>query len=691
MPKNITINLKTSLQGENAKILKKLLEENPSKELVGKTNYTVRLPDPNNLEKTAEYNVMLSHSIMTRKSKSKPEEYRYEVFDRSNLVGSGGMGNVYESLGTLVPQVNGSLRFKNNKPRVIKEQSHRPEKNPLEMLVNEIEASKQLNHLRIKDPMIIENPDKSHTSLTVMKYIQGEDLSDILKSDRQKSTSFSRKEAFVLSIIERLELSVRLLRAYQEQVQIYKLVHRDLKPRNIRIDMSNGKVYIIDYGLSKNIGEISKDIQGTFAYLPPEALDTPCKLTEKYDIPALGRIISEIWRAEEGKDLILESLEEVKQHAENPELKDLFEGIEDMEPFEKEGIRKLIFFMIDKNINSRNNLEKSLYEWDEMLLNFKLKNEESSEIKNQIYEAHHVSNETRFKLMEQSMKESKDVFSDINAILTHALKQVIDTPDVIEEFISTLDVAAFQGLKTKNAILDKLDDLFSADLKANVNELHGLRLRINGYQELFEHINNPEFNRLKTELSNLYNDVEYFLAKNNKSCVTIDQIEQVNIRLKEGVQKINFNLSQFEKLFNPNLKQENKEKRNPNFNELIEITDYLSKITLPEKSEKEEDKELTDLQKHLKEIIKSNLVLLLNKNKFTKDASSFQEKLIDIKELLSIVKEAKEVGKLKRDITKKLTSIKVGPFSKTKLKLKEEIKECLKDPSKVFKFEYKSK
>jgi serine/threonine protein kinase len=82
-----------------------------------------------------------------------------------------------------------------------------------------------------------------------------------------------------------------------------KFIHRDIKPENIILD-KNGKVYLIDFGISKVLTSTSSTLtraKGTLHYLAPECLlaeqvsethQIISKITTKVDVWAFGCIVS---------------------------------------------------------------------------------------------------------------------------------------------------------------------------------------------------------------------------------------------------------------------------------------------------------------------------------------------------------------------------------------------------------------
>jgi serine/threonine protein kinase len=88
-----------------------------------------------------------------------------------------------------------------------------------------------------------------------------------------------------------------------EVIHFFNIVHRDLKPENIMVDKT-GKGYLIDFGISKILGEktsVDSNAKGTYEYLAPEVYafleeneEGVChsKISEKIDVWSFGLVLS---------------------------------------------------------------------------------------------------------------------------------------------------------------------------------------------------------------------------------------------------------------------------------------------------------------------------------------------------------------------------------------------------------------
>jgi len=141
----------------------------------------------------------------------------------------------------------------------------------------------------------------------VMKYVQGEDLSEIITKLKQKNKEY--KEKYNLNELLRIFIKACEPLAYAHSKGI---IHRDLKPENIMIGQF-GEVQVMDWGLGKRKGtpDITSDsvipnqedpnltmagsIMGTPMYMSPEQANAKTEeIDSQSDIYSLGATLFEM-------------------------------------------------------------------------------------------------------------------------------------------------------------------------------------------------------------------------------------------------------------------------------------------------------------------------------------------------------------------------------------------------------------
>ena len=133
-------------------------------------------------------------------------------------------------------------------------------------------------------PQLLAHIEEYQKFYIVQEYIKGNDLSDELTSDQKMSES------------DVIQLLIEILEVL-EFVHKYKVIHRDIKPDNIRRRHSDNKIVLIDFGAVKEVstqvvnkqGQITSTvIIGTPGYMPLEQQRGKPQLSS--DIFAVGII-----------------------------------------------------------------------------------------------------------------------------------------------------------------------------------------------------------------------------------------------------------------------------------------------------------------------------------------------------------------------------------------------------------------
>ena len=115
----------------------------------------------------------------------------------------------------------------------------------------------------------------------VMDYIEGQTLQELVQA-----TPGGLKEAQVLDWADQLLAALEYIHAHQ-------LIHRDVKPANIRLT-PDGRIFLVDFGLARpNTPNYPRTMTmihgvGTPEYSPPEQYDPEAHTDQRSDIYALG-------------------------------------------------------------------------------------------------------------------------------------------------------------------------------------------------------------------------------------------------------------------------------------------------------------------------------------------------------------------------------------------------------------------
>lgn len=239
----------------------------------------------------------LGFRIIRHFNSDKPREgvstprVRYEVMD-NQLFNEGGYGKYYRCRYTLSLDDEGKLVVKKRKEgriRLVKEQIIKREGH-LDLMRNEADAmhhSDVLHRSQNKPEIFHVKPlvEVENKTYMIMKELPGVQLFTLLEEND-------------LTLQERFNLTVALLKALKAQIHDFGYIHRDIKPENILVYKkgSQFEIYIIDFGfIKKSSFNDMQDSMGTPPYAAPECYGLTENKNEKTDIYALGRTLMFLW------------------------------------------------------------------------------------------------------------------------------------------------------------------------------------------------------------------------------------------------------------------------------------------------------------------------------------------------------------------------------------------------------------
>ncbi len=194
---------------------------------------------------------------------------RYRV---KGLIGKGGMGVVY---------LADDLELERAVALKVIRSDIAASPESLERFKREIQLSSKVTHRNVL--RVFDLGESEGAKFLTMEYVQGEDLSDIVK--REGRLPFAR----VMDYFQ--QICAGLGAAHEQGV-----IHRDLKPQNVMIDPT-GRVLLTDFGLATvaagSSAATSGAVMGTPYYMSPEQVRGE-ELDQRSDIYALGIMLYEL-------------------------------------------------------------------------------------------------------------------------------------------------------------------------------------------------------------------------------------------------------------------------------------------------------------------------------------------------------------------------------------------------------------
>jgi len=190
----------------------------------------------------------------------------------TGILGQGGMGVVYEAehmllgrkaaLKTLLADLSDNTEFK-------------------ERFIRESQVVAAIDHPNVIP--IYDAGEADGAAYIAMRFVPGDDLAEQIRRDGPQAASAA------LTLLEQVGAAL-------DAAHARGLVHRDVKPANILIEETTGRIYLTDFGIVKEQGRTSGTkagfFLGTIDYAAPEQIEGK-ELTPAADLYAFGCVLYE--------------------------------------------------------------------------------------------------------------------------------------------------------------------------------------------------------------------------------------------------------------------------------------------------------------------------------------------------------------------------------------------------------------
>jgi serine/threonine-protein kinase len=221
---------------------------------------------------------------------------RFGAYEVVELVGAGGMGEVYRARDMRLPRDVALKVLPDHRRMDPQRRAH---------FEREAQLLSSLNHPNIATLYGI--AESGDSTALVMELVEGDTVADLLSSGGGRSTTRSGdRRGQPLSVRGALEIGRQLAEAL-ESAHERGIIHRDLKPANIKV-RPDGTVKVLDFGLAKiDAADIPGDttaatltasgpvgvVVGTAAYMSPEQA-RGLEVDRRTDIWAFGCVLYEL-------------------------------------------------------------------------------------------------------------------------------------------------------------------------------------------------------------------------------------------------------------------------------------------------------------------------------------------------------------------------------------------------------------
>jgi len=197
---------------------------------------------------------------------------RFEIL---RLLGSGGMGNVYLARDTELEELV-ALKLLHANPRETPD-----DVDLLKMFRREVRLARRITHVNVA--RVYDIGTHGTRKFMTMELIEGQSLHDELE----------RNGPFPVRRLEQCLVSMARGLAAAHDAGV---IHRDLKPDNVLVESSTGRIVVTDFGVARPVGgnKTTVNSRGTLVYMAPEQLDTSAALDHRVDLYALGCTLFEL-------------------------------------------------------------------------------------------------------------------------------------------------------------------------------------------------------------------------------------------------------------------------------------------------------------------------------------------------------------------------------------------------------------
>jgi eukaryotic-like serine/threonine-protein kinase len=224
----------------------------------------------------SEFDTMVAPSIEPESSEMSHEETdslfagRYQILA---LLGSGGMGSVYQARDTELDEVVALKMLRRDMIRSA---------GVVELFRREVKLARKVTHPNVARTFDI--GESNGARYLTMEFIEGTSLRNIM--DRAETLSFEDVTKFGVAICAGLSAA-----------HAVGVVHRDLKPDNVLVSRE-GRIVITDFGIARPAEPGNASITvgvavGTPAYMAPEQVEARRDVDARVDIYALGVLLFE--------------------------------------------------------------------------------------------------------------------------------------------------------------------------------------------------------------------------------------------------------------------------------------------------------------------------------------------------------------------------------------------------------------
>jgi serine/threonine protein kinase len=489
------------------------------------TPYFTRIPDPKNPGKTVQVKFELTHDlVLERRDIHGTMERRYHIHpldsDFGSFIGKGATATVKNVPGTLVHDLEKQcLVFKQRQRYARRKTAVNPRslKKGLVVKIQEhglfgnsrsatLEAERLAKILQSKPNVVVDRRALSATSYLF---------------DKEFGTSLDDIEREKLSEDQLLSLSVNILRAFDE-FHSYGYVYPDIKPENLLVDPDTTRVRMLDMGGISKIGKIAPASPINMLYLAPELFQIRKLLfqprSEKSDIYSLGLLLLWLWGGQfrsVGLPILVRTLRNGKNDLIN------------YSALNRTATTRVVQHILENMLQMKPDERKPLAQRIDDFEALRIERTVQEALQASVLRAYQVANATRKVLFNLSKTKGFAAAPQLKDALLSAIHRLGNTSDEVTEFARTTDVHAFQGLRTKQALLKKTAETIDA-FTVNLDNLNHMYDQVSATIRLLQALPDQKNKDSITPLQALLSKMDRLLYKTEKRRCKLDDMARMN-------------------------------------------------------------------------------------------------------------------------------------------------------------------
>lgn len=462
------------------------------------------------------YTFTLTKSLLRFRRNAFADPYRFEVISEvPRDPANGSFGRVLPTQGRLAIQKNLVALFKTAAKRVIKIQTHTHDWKA-DKIDREAELTRALPHTHAKQAI-----HEHQESYIVMRRFESMSLETLL-------LKIKRKEWYLTSV-QKMNIVRALLSRLQTQIHDHDMIHCDIKPANIMIDIDEATkeikaVNYCDFGLSKFTKEVIKESGGSPFYSAPEQFKDAFEKTNLSDPSsdgfALAIVIGQLFGIANPRGVWPSATRMIPWIHYNEG--DLYTDTP------KQPILPLLQALTKRKQSERCSIKEASEKLETIRIAEVLKTVHDPILQGKLLVANQQARIARKLLNATNIK-----IQDIQSIIDTHLKAIDQEPRAVQEFIETLDVQAFKGLHTKTEILAKTNAIMK-EFATRMDYLLQVHQSLHDLVAKYKNKKTSDYcPALAAEANKLLKRVDAVLEKNKKFAVNVDDIVALSERFEK--------------------------------------------------------------------------------------------------------------------------------------------------------------